>query len=318
MTLKVVFLDAGTLANTTLKPLQQLAIDLVCYESTCEKTLWERAKNADVLITNKVQLQANDFANLPKLKLVLVAATGVNMIDLTAAKSFGVSVCNVQGYAKHAVPQLVFALLLQLTNQVSNYHQAVRSGLWSAHHQFCLHLHPQVELAGKTLVIVGAGHLGRATAALANAFGMQVIFSERKHCQEARFGYELFEVALQKADVLSLHCPLTTDTHHLIDTASLMKMKPSAFLINTARGALIDEEALALALQQGIIAGAALDVLSEEPPPSTHPLLNPAIPNLVLTPHIAWATQEAMQLLVEQLAQNLTAYMRGQLIRQVS
>jgi len=226
-------------------------------------------------------------------------------------------VCNAQGYAGTAVPQQVFALLLQLTNHIHSYQQAVQQGQWSQSSQFCLHLQPIEELAGKTITLLGYGDLGQATARLAEAFGMKVIVAERPQAKQIRPGRIAFESAIRSADVLSLHCPLTDETAKLVNTQTLSWMKPTALLINTARGGLIDETALAEALSQGHIAGAALDVLSTEPPPQHHPLLASTVPNLIITPHVAWASQQAMQRLVRQLAENLQAFLQQKPIRQV-
>lgn len=314
---KVAFLDAATLAGTDLTPLQLAGIQLALYPETSAEQLLSHAAGAQIVISNKVQLDAAAIAALPDLRCILVAATGVNMVDLKAAKAAGIVVCNAQGYAGTAVPQQVFALLLQLTNHIHSYHQAVQQGLWSQSSQFCLHLQPIEELAGKTITLLGYGDLGQATARLAEAFGMKVIVAERPQAKQIRPGRIAFESAIRSADVLSLHCPLTDETARLINTQTLSWMKPSALLINTARGGLIDETALAEALVQGRIAGAALDVLSTEPPPLHHPLLASTVPNLIITPHVAWASQQAMQRLVRQLAENLQAFLQQKPIRQV-
>lgn len=317
MTTQVVFLDAATLAETDLSPLHLADVSLTLYPQTSAEQLQRHASGAQVLISNKVTLDAKAIAALPQLRCILVAATGVNMVDLTAAKAAGIVVCNVQGYAGTAVPQQVFALLLQLTNHIQSYHQAVQQELWSRSSQFCLHLQPIEELAGKTMTVLGYGDLGQATARLAEAFGMTVLIAERPGAKQIRPGRTGFEDALRQADVLSLHCPLTDSTAQLINANTLSWMKPQALLINTARGGLIDEIALADALAKGRLAGAALDVLSSEPPPVDHPLLHHNLPNLIVTPHVAWASRQAMQRLVTQLAENLQAFLAQQPIRQV-
>lgn len=314
----VVFLDAATMADTDLSQLQLPEITLTLYSQTSSEQLLTHAKGAQVLISNKVALDAKAIAALPQLRCILVAATGVNMVDLAAAKTAGIVVCNAQGYAGTAVPQQVFALLLQLTNHIQSYHQAVQQGLWSQSPQFCLHRQSIEELAGKTMTLVGYGDLGQATSRLAEAFGMKVLISERPDATEVRSGRTAFESAVRQADVLSLHCPLTAATEQLVNSKTLGWMKPTALLINTARGGLIDETALAAALTQGTIAGAALDVLSAEPPPDSHPLLSRSIPNLIITPHVAWASRQAMQRLVAQLQENLQGFLAQQPIRQVS
>ncbi|RVT45698.1 D-2-hydroxyacid dehydrogenase [Rheinheimera sediminis] len=317
MKTKVVFLDAATMADTDLTPLQLPDVALTLYAQTSTEQLLTHAKDAQVLISNKVPLDADAIAALPKLRCILVAATGVNIVDLVAAKTAGIVVCNAQGYAGTAVPQHVFALVLQLTNHIHSYHQAVQQAHWSQSAQFCLHLHPIEELADKTMTLVGYGDLGQATGRIAEAFGMKLLIAERPDATELRPGRTAFESAVRQADLLSLHCPLTAATERLINAKTLSWMKATALLINTARGGLIDEKALAEALTTGRLAGAALDVLSTEPPPAEHPLLSPSIPNLLVTPHVAWASRQAMQRLVGQLAENLQAFMRQQPIRQV-
>lgn len=317
MTTQVVFLDAATMADTDLSPLQLADIHLTLYPQTSAEQLLNHASGAQVLISNKVPLDAKTIAALPELRCILVAATGVNIVDIAAAKAAGIVVCNAQGYAGTAVPQQVFALLLQLTNHIQSYHQAVQQGVWSQSPQFCLHLQPIEELAGKTMALLGYGDLGQATARLAEAFGMKVLIAERPDATETRAGRTAFETALRQADVLSLHCPLTDSTAKLINAKTLSWMKPTALLINTARGGLIDETALAEALTSGTLAGAALDVLSTEPPAVDHPLLDPVLPNLIITPHVAWASRQAMQRLVLQLSENLRAFISQKPIRQV-
>lgn len=315
---KVVFLDAATMAETDLSVLQLPDVSVTLYPQTSTEQLLTHARGAQVLISNKVALHAHAIAALPELRCILVAATGVNMVDLAAAKAAGIVVCNAQGYAGTAVPQQVFALVLQLTNQIQSYHQAVQQGLWSQSPQFCLHLQPIEELANKTMTLVGYGDLGQATARLAEAFGMKVLIAERPEATAIRAGRVAFETALREADLLSLHCPLTDTTAQLINAQTLSWMKPTALLINTARGGLIDEVALAEALTKGALAGAALDVLSTEPPTIEHPLLNSSVPNLIITPHVAWASRQAMQRLAVQLSENLQAFIHQQPIRQVS
>lgn len=316
--ISVVFLDADTMAGTDLSLLQRPDVALTLHPKTNTEQLLTHAKDAQVLISNKVPLDANAIASLPELRCILVAATGVNMVDVAAAKAAGIVVCNAQGYAGTGVPQHVFALLLQLTNHIQSYHQAVQQGLWSQSPQFCLHLQSIEELADKTMTLVGYGDLGQATARLAEAFGMKVLIAERPDATTIRAGRTPFETAIREADVLSLHCPLNAATDKLINSTTLGWMKSSALLINTARGGLIDEMALAHALTSGTLAGAALDVLSVEPPPTNNPLLDEHIPNLIMTPHVAWASRQAMQRLVGQLSENLQAFINQHPIRQVS
>lgn len=314
----VVFTDAGSLADTALSALEALRVPITLYDYTSSEHLLSRLQDANIVITNKTVLDAETLQQLPALRYICVAATGVNNIDVKAAQRLGIQVSNVQNYAGLAVAQHVFALLLQLTNQVQHYHQAVQQGNWSRSKQFCLLDYPITELAGKTMVIVGFGTLGKTTAKLAEAFGMHVVVAERPDYQTCRPGRLPFFQALAQADVISLHCPLTDATIQLFDDKVLSTIKPGALLINTARGALIDETALLQALQSGQLAGAALDVLSSEPPPADNLLLNAQLPNLIITPHVAWASAEARLRLVEQLADNITAFINGSPKRLVS
>ncbi|WP_019675091.1 D-2-hydroxyacid dehydrogenase [Arsukibacterium perlucidum] len=313
---RIVFLDAGSMGDTDLTPLQLPCCQLQCFASTRPELVTERLLQADIAIVNKVQLSSATLQTLPQLKLICVAATGVNNIDLTAAAQRGITVCNVRGYADTTVPQHAMALLLGLTNQISNYQQTLARGEWSQSPHFCLHSHPLAELAGKHFVVVGYGALGQATARLAAAFGMQVIISEhagRQHCRQGRVS---FEQALRQADVLSLHCPLTADTQQLLNSETMRWLPDGAIIINTARGGLIDETALLTELKAGRLA-AGLDVLSSEPPPASHILLQQPMPNLLLTPHIGWASPSARARMLLQLSDNITAFLAGTPLRQV-
>ncbi|GAB58892.1 D-2-hydroxyacid dehydrogenase [Rheinheimera nanhaiensis] len=310
---QTVFLDAASMGDADLSPLQADNIALTCFNATTPAQVLNRLQQADIAIVNKVVLDATTLAALPRLKLICLAATGANNIDLAGAQQHGIAVCNVRGYADTAVPQQVFALLLQLTNKVQQYQNAVRAGRWSQSPHFCLLDYPVTELAGKTMLIVGYGALGQATAKLAQAFGMQVLLSEQPDASICRAGRLPFFTALAQADVVSLHCPLTAGTERLFNARAFAAMKPGALLINTARGGLIDETALLQALQQGTLAGAALDVLTEEPPPPAHPLVLADLPQLIITPHMAWASAEARQRMVQQLAANVQAFAGGQL-----
>lgn len=309
---QLVFLDAGTLAGTDLSPLQIDGTTLDCFDHTPRTEVVSRLQHATVAITNKVELTDSIMRQLPALKLICVAATGVNNIELQAAAKLGIQVCNVRGYANTAVPQHVMALLLALTNKVAQYHQAVKQGRWSQSPHFCLLDYPLTELAGKTFVVVGYGALGQASAQLAAAFGMTVVIAEQPHASACRPGRMPFYQALSLADVVSLHCPLAAQTQQLFNAQVFAQMKPGALLINTARGGLIDETALLEALQSGQLAGAALDVLTQEPPAADNPLLSAGLPNLIITPHMAWATAEARQRMVALLAGHIAAFFAGQ------
>jgi glycerate dehydrogenase len=271
----------------------------------------ERLAGAAVAVTNKVVLDAAAMAAAPGLRLICLAATGTNTVDLEAAGRAGIAVCNVRGYATAAVAQHVFALLLALSTRLLDYHQAVRAGRWQQSRQFCLLDFPIRELSGKTLGIVGYGELGRAVARLAGAFGMQVLVAQRAGGAPTPERLPLAEL-LARVDVLSLHCPLTPQTRGLIGAAELALMRPDAVLVNTARGGIVDEVALARALRAGRLGGAGVDVLSLEPPRAGNPLLEADIPNLIVTPHSAWASREARQRLVEEIARNIAAFRRGE------
>lgn len=313
----MVFLDAGSMGDTDLSALAVANTHLQCYPHTEPADVVPRLQQATVAIVNKVVLDATTLRSLPQLKLICIAATGVNNVDLACAADLGITVTNVRGYANTAVPQHAMALLLALSNRLVQYQQAVRDGAWSQSRHFCLLDYPLTELAGKTFVVVGNGALGQATARLAQAFAMQVLIAEQPGATECRPGRLAFSDALAQADVVSLHCPLTSATDKLINRQTLAAIKPGAILINTARGGLIDEPALLEALQNGQLGAAALDVLSEEPPPANHVLLKTPLPNLLITPHMAWATAEARQRMVEQLQQNISAFFNGQSLRQV-
>ena len=282
---------------------------------TQQAEVGERLADATIAIVNKLQLDAGLIAALPALQMIAVAATGTNNVDLDACRARGIVVTNIRGYAVHTVPEHVFALLLALSRNLPAYRQSVAAGRWQQAEQFCFFDHPIRDLFGATLAIIGSGSLGSGVARLAEAFGMRVLCSERKGAATLRPGYTPFAQILREADVISLHCPLTTATRNLIGADELQAMKHSALLLNTARGGLVDEAALLAALRQGRIAGAGFDVLSVEPPTAGNPLLTTellALPNFLLTPHVAWASQPAMQALADQLTANLEAFARGE------
>ena len=257
---------------------------------------------------------AEALAALPDLRLVAVSATGTNVVDLEACRARGIAVCNIRGYAAHTVPEHTFMLLLALSRNLIAYRQAVQAGRWQCSQQFCLFDHPIRDLHGATLGVVGSGSLGAGVVRLAEAFGMRVLRAERKGAATVRPGYTAFAEVLRQCDALTLHCPLGPDTRGLIGEAELRAMRPTALLINTGRGGLVDEAALVHALREGWIAGADFDVATAEPPPDDHPLLAPellALPNFLLTPHVAWASRPAMQALADQLIENLEAFVAG-------
>lgn len=317
--MKIAFLDAytsnhGDLDWSALKRLGELSI----YDRTESDQVVERSREADVLIVNKVLLTKGVFRSLPNLKYVCVAATGFNNIDLNAAQKYGVMVSNVVGYSTQSVAQLVFALLLALNNQVYRYSQEVRSGLWSSNSDFSYWHEPITELAGMNFGIYGFGKIGQASAKIALSFGMNVIAFHKHPERDKREGVRFveWEELLEKSDVLSLHAPLSSENMGLFNRKAFAKMKKSAILINTSRGPVIDERDLAEALNEGLIAGAGLDVLSQEPPEKENPLLRAK--NCIITPHQAWASQAARIRLLDGIADNIEAFKNGRILNQVS
>jgi len=316
---RAVFLDYGSLemADTEFDGLRQTFSDLVMFEKCQATQVAERLRGAPVAIVNKALVGADVFKACPDLRLVLVAATGTNNVDLDAARKQGVTVCNCQAYGTASVAQHTLLLLLALAGRLQEYNADVRSGRWARAEQFCLLDHPMMELAGKTLGIVGLGELGSAVARLATAFDMQVRVAQLPG-RPARDGAVPFDELLPQVDALSLHCPLTDATRNLIDAPQLAAMKPGAFLINTARGGLVNEQALADALRRGHLGGAAFDVLTEEPPRNGNALLAQDIPRLLVTPHCAWGTLEARRRVLAQIIENASAFFDGKPRRVVS
>lgn len=284
------------------------------HAATRPEEVLARLQGATIAISNKVPLSAAVIEALPDLRMIAVSATGTNNIDLVACRERGIVVSNIRGYARHTVPEHVFALLLALSRNLVAWRETVQAGGWQKSSQFCLFDHPIRDLHGATLGLVGSGSLGGGVARLAEAFGMRVLRAERRGAPTLRPGYTAFDTVLREADALTLHCPLTAETTHLIGEPELRAMKRSALLINAGRGGLVDEVALTRALRDGWIAGAGFDVLTAEPPPADHPLLAPdllALPNFLLTPHVAWASRPAMQVLADQLIENIEAFVAG-------
>jgi glycerate dehydrogenase len=268
--------------------------------------------NIDVVVSNKVAIDKNFLQHAPQLKLICIAATGTNNVDLRAAYDLGIPVCNVRAYATASVAQHVFSLLFSLTTRLAEYQHAVNKDEWAHSEYFCLLDFPVRELSGRTLGIVGYGELGKAVARIAEAFGMRVLLAKRDEKDE-RSGRVALHEMLAQIDVLSLHCPLTETNRHLIAGKELALMKPDAVLINAARGGLVDELALLDALKNNRLAGAALDVLEHEPPSEMELLIHSDLPNLIITPHIAWASIESRQRLMDAVARNISAFAAGQL-----
>jgi glycerate dehydrogenase len=304
-----VFLDAATVdcGDVDFMRLREVAKPLHIYPQTTAQELPERHPDAWCVITNKVKLDHNFFKARPNLRLVCVTATGVNNVDLQAAADHGVTVANCKGYSTETVAQHTFMLLLALVRSLPQYQHAMAQGEWSHSPMFCLLDYPLRELRGMKLGIVGYGDIGQRVAEIARFFGMEILIAERPE-SAPRPGRLSFAEVLSRSDILTLHCPLTSDNAKLINTKTLALMQRSAFLINTARGGLIDEVALVEALRENKLGGAALDVLSAEPPPADHPLLQAKLPNLILTPHCAWASAEARQRVIDQTAENITRY----------
>jgi glycerate dehydrogenase len=270
-----------------------------------------RLRHATIAIINKVQLSNETLAQLPKLKMVAISATGYNGIDIAACRKRGIAVANIRNYAIHTVPEHVFALMLALRRNLLAYRREIEQGAWQKSEQFCLFTHHMSELSGSTMGIIGEGAIGQSTAAIARGFGMRVLFAYHDSPKKKEVVLTPLDQVLAESDVLSLHCPLTPATQNMIGIDQLRKMKRSALLINTARGGLVNEMALVQALDEGLIAGAGFDVLTEEPPINGNPLLDLRRANFILTPHIAWASDEAMQVLADQLIDNVEAWVAG-------
>ncbi len=308
------FLDKSTIDNGDLsfQRLEQELDECHYFDLTAPDEVVERIRAVEVVVSNKVFLGKEVLQQAGDLKLICLAATGINNVDLDAAKSLNITVTNVTRYATPAVAQHVFALILALSTRLVDYQKSVLQGAWQKHPFFCLLDYPITELAGKTIGIVGYGELGRAVAKIARAFDMEVLIAQRAGSSDVLPGRMPLAQMLSEVDVLSLHCPLVEQTRHLIGAEQLASMKPNALLINTARGAIVDEVALAQALRTHQIAGAGIDVLAEEPPVNGSVLIDPSLENLIVTPHIAWASYEARQRLIDEIAQNIRSFKLGE------
>jgi len=306
----IVFLERNTFSIPFRKP--SFEHEWIEFGETKLDQIVGRLAQATIAICNKIQLRGDALAQLPKLRLIAVAATGVDNVDLAYCRSHNIAVCNTRGYAVNSLPEHALMLMLALRRNLIAYRADVQAGRWHEARQFCLLDHPIGDLKGTTLGIVGFGTLGRSMAQLGRAIGMEVIVAERKNVTKVRGGRVSFTDVLRLSDVISLHCPLTEETQNLIGADELQQMKPSAILINTARGGLIDDHALLDALRSGRLAGAGIDVLRNEPPRDGNPLLDVDLPNLIVTPHNAWASRQAMQTLADQLIDNLEAFVRGE------
>ncbi len=310
--MKAVFLDFKTMGpGLDLEPLERAVSELRIWDATRDEEICARIRDADAVLTNKVRLTAEPIAAARRLRFIGLTATGTDNIDLDAARQRGIAVANIRGYCSESVAEHVFGVLLMLTHSLHRYRDSVRAGRWQRSAEPFLLDHPVRELSAMTLGIVGYGALGRQVAAIGRAFGMHVLVAARPGTATVPDGRTPFERMLEQADVISLHCPLNEDTRRLFSTAQFERMRRSAILINTARGGLVDSAALAGALARGEIAAAAVDVLPQEPPVDGDPLLSYTGDNLIVTPHIAWATDEARQNAIDELAANLVAFTAG-------
>lgn len=314
----IVFLDRDTLSPGTQLRRPAFAHTWAEHGATAADAVAERIRDADIVITNKVRITADALAQAPRLRLVAVAATGTDNVDLAACQARGVAVSNVRNYATHTVPEHTFALIFALRRSICAYRDAVRAGRWQQAGQFCFFDYPIRDLAGSTLGVIGDGALGQAVAATGRALGMRVLVSGHKGRSGQGRMYTPFEQTLRESDVLTLHCPLNASTRHMIGAPEFAQMQRRPLLINTARGGLVDEQAVGPALRAGQISGAGFDVASVEPPPPGHPFM--ALldrPDFVLTPHVAWASAEAIQALADQLIGNIEAFAAGSVVNGV-
>jgi len=309
MSENVVFLERQSVKANVRRP--RCAATYVEHDKTAADHVVERLRDATVAIINKIELREATLARLPKLKLIAVAATGYNCIDIDFCRSHGIAVSNIRNYAVHTVPEHVFAMVLALRRNLLAYRRDVEQGVWQRSEQFCFFTHPIGDLFGATMGIVGEGAIGQGTAAIARGFGMKVLFADHEPPKAPGVEFTPFQQVLETSDVISLHLPLTPSTRNMIGIEQLRRMKRSALLINTARGGLVDERALIQALDEGLIAGAGFDVLTAEPPREGNPLLDVRRTNFILTPHVAWASDGAMQFLADQLIDNVDAWAEG-------
>ena len=307
--MRAVFLDRASLKANMRK--LAFPADYDEHPKTDVSEIVPRLAGAEIAIINKVPMRAATLRQLPQLKMIAVAATGYDVVDIPYCNEHGIAVANIRNYAAHTVPEHAFAMILALRRNLLSYRQDVEAGVWNRSEQFCFLTHDIGDLHGATLGIIGEGALGQGTAAIGRAFGMRVLFADHAPPKMPGVTFTALDEVLTQSDVISLHCPLLPETRNLIDITAFQKMKRNALLINTARGGLVDEAALVQALDQGLIAGAGFDVLTVEPPKDGHPLLDLRRPNFILTPHVAWASDGAMQFLADQLIDNIDAWAAG-------
>lgn len=306
---KIVFLDRKSIIADIRAP--AFPHEWIDHDQTGPDEVLARIGDASIVISNKVRLTGEHLAQAPDVKMIAVSATGTDNVDLAWCKANGIVVSNIRGYAVHTVPEHAFMMMLALRRNLLGWRADVRAGLWEKAGQFCLFTRPVDDLHGSTLGLVGYGSLGHGMQQIAEAFGMTVLIAEHRNATAVRDGYTAFDTVLREADVISLHTPLTPDTRHMISAREFGLMKPTAILINTARGNLVDEAALVEALKSKRIAGAGFDVLSVEPPREGNPLIDLDLPNFILTPHVAWSGREAMQIMADQLIDNIEAFAAG-------
>ena len=307
---RIVFLERSTIQATFRRP--NFDHQWIEYSESSAGQVAERVRNANIVISNKLSLREPQLSEARDLKLIAIAATGSDCVDLDYCRRRGVAVCNVRGYAANSVPEHVLMLILALRRNMVAYRQDVQHGKWQLSKQFCLLTHELRDIKGSTLGIIGYGSIGSSVTRLALALDMIVLLAEHKNAKTIRDGRTPFQEVLSRSDIISLHCPLTDETRNLFGRAEFEIMKSNALLINTARGALIDDFALIEALEKHSIAGAGLDALREEPPRDGNPLLDLRLPNLIITPHVAWASREATQALADQVIDNIEGFVAGE------
>lgn len=314
MSMKAVFLDYATMGpDIDTSPISDLLPDLTLFDVTPDDLIAERIKHAEFVFTNKMRFDAETLGNAKSLRFIGLTATGTDNVDLSGAAKYGIAVCNIHAYCTQSVVEHVFAMLLNFTHSTSRYERSVRNGKWQKSKKFCMLDYPVRELSGMTLGIVGYGELGRGVERIAREFGMTILVARRPRTPaSADDGRTDFQEMLDRADVITLHCPLTDETRNLFGEEEFRRMKSDAILINTARGGLVNSGALAAALRDGDIGAAAIDVLAKEPPIDGDPLLDYDGPNLIITPHIAWATIEARQNAINELAANVKAFLNSE------
>ena len=311
--MKAVFLDYATMGpDLDLKPLRELFDDLEIHDDTEYEQMVERVRDVEFAFTNKIRFTEELLREASKLRYIGLTATGTDNIDLVTAEANGIAVANIRAYCTQSVVEHVFGTLLMLTHSLHSYNAAVRAGEWQTAQDFCILSHPVRELSAMTMGIVGYGELGQGVGRIAQAFGMETLVSARPGAAEPGAGRVAFEQVLADSDVISLHCPLTEETQNLFNEAAFARMKPGSILINTARGGLIESSALVAALESGHLYGAAIDVLAKEPPRDGDPILDYRGDNLIVTPHVAWATNEARQNAIDELAANAAAFIAGE------